>query len=70
MNNIKALREKVGISQTEMSKRLGITNDYLCMIENNRRSPSLKLSMALAAELKVTLDELFFTKKTNKMFIN
>ena len=63
MNIIKELREKAGISQTELAKRLHVTNDYLCMIENNRRSPSLKLAMSMAKEFDVKLDALFYANQ-------
>jgi len=47
--NMRLLREEVGISQSELARRIGRTPGYVCDIERGRRRPNLT-TLALIAE--------------------
>jgi transcriptional regulator with XRE-family HTH domain len=53
------LRERGEISQEELAFRAGLDRTYLSGIERGRRNPSLKSMQRIAAELGVSLDQVF-----------
>jgi transcriptional regulator with XRE-family HTH domain len=53
------LRERAEISQEELAFRAGLDRTYISGIERGRRNPSLKSMQRVAAELAVTLDQVF-----------
>jgi len=53
-------REIKGLSQGEVAMEIGVCKDYVCMIENNKRTPSLILAKRIADLLETTVDHLFF----------
>lgn len=55
---IGALRRKLGLSQAELARRLGISPSAMGMYEQGRREPSGTTLVALARELQVTTDYL------------
>lgn len=57
---IKKLRKQKGYTQEELGETLGITGDYVNMIENGRRTPGFKLAKKMADLFEMTVDELFF----------
>ena len=58
---IKALRVGQGIKTTEFAKELGISREYLRLIENGRaKNPSIELMKKIAAALNTTVQALFF----------
>ena len=52
---IRDLRREQGLSQEELARRCGVSRQNINAIENNKYDPTL----ALAAELRVRVDELF-----------
>ena len=52
---IRDLRREQGLSQEELARRCGVSRETINAIENNKYDPTL----ALAAELRVRVDELF-----------
>lgn len=52
---IRDLRREQGLSQEELARRCGVSRQTINVIENNKYDPTL----ALAAELRVRVDELF-----------
>lgn len=59
-DNIRYLREKMGISIKDLSELTGITSAYLSMIENNKRkNPSTEMLKKIANELNVDINQLF-----------
>lgn len=60
VNNIKHLREKQGISQAELSRRLGFSRSYMNRLENNKQQPNMITAMRIAEILNCSLDEIFF----------
>ncbi len=67
-NNVAQLRELKGEKQYETAKNLGITNDYLSMIERGDRTPGFKLAKKIADYFDSTIEEIFFNKGTNETF--
>ena len=66
MNLIKKGRMKMGYSQTEFADKLGITNDWLSRLENDKAYPSRKLALKISKELKVDFIDIFFNQQSNK----
>lgn len=59
---IKAVREKIGMSQTQLSKKSGISRATIWMLENGEdKITTTKTLSKLAEALNVTIDELFAT---------
>jgi len=52
---IKILRIKNGIKQKELAEILGISVNYLSLVENDKRTPSLSLMVNIANTLNVSL---------------
>lgn len=60
--NIKKYRKKRGLSQEQLSERLGITPNHLSVIETGVKFVSYKLLEKIIAELQVMPMSLFFTE--------
>ena len=67
-NNVAQLRELKGEKQYETAKNLGITSDYLSMIERGDRTPGFKL--AKIAGLDSTIEKFFLTRERTKRLKN
>lgn len=48
---LKNIREKKGLKQIDIANELNITESYYCMIENEKRNPSVKVAKAAGAML-------------------
>ncbi len=57
---VKKLRKEQGIKQTELADALGISYQYMSMIETGKRQLSLSLLVDLANHLGATTDELLY----------
>lgn len=57
---IRELRERAGILQADMARRIGVSASYLCRIESGVEAPGLTSPAVrgLAGQLKVSLDEI------------
>ena len=55
---IKALREKRGLSQQALADKAGLSRTYLARLETARQDPTLSTLEKLATALKVKLPEL------------
>lgn len=61
MNAIAKLRKELGLSQAELSRRSGVKQQTICMLETGKRkTPRLDTAAKLAAALNCTVDELLF----------
>jgi transcriptional regulator with XRE-family HTH domain len=52
---LRAIRERTGLTVTELAKRVGITQGSLSAIEKEARKPSSEVLVKLARELRVDL---------------
>lgn len=51
--NIKKFRSLADISQEELAKRIGLTRNYLSLIEGGKREPSISTLNRISKELKI-----------------
>lgn len=58
-NKIKIYRKSTGVSQENLSEKLGVSRQTINAIENDKYDPSLSLAFKLAKLFDVTVDELF-----------
>jgi putative transcriptional regulator len=58
-NSIRALREAAGLTQVELSRRIGVTRQTLIAIEQGKYSPTLELAFQIARVFGVSLDDVF-----------
>lgn len=58
-NYICSLREKKGLSQSELGEKLGVSNKAVSKWENGGAYPSTELMLPLAEVLGVTIEELY-----------
>lgn len=65
-NRIRMLRQGLALSQQELAERCGVTRQTINAIENCKYDPTLALAFRLAAELGVTVDELFTYHKEER----
>lgn len=59
---IKLLRIAAGLKQKDLADRISVSKNYLSLIENNKREPSLKFLKSLSRELNVPVG--FFLLET------
>ena len=51
--NIKERREQLGISQKELAEKVGISQSFLCDIEQGRSKPSIDTALKIAEALNI-----------------
>lgn len=56
--NLKAIRKRMKLTQTEMAERIGISQSYLADIEHNRKNISLAVVLRIAKGLNISVNEL------------
>lgn len=66
-NQIKALRQRRGITQEEMAQHLCITAQAISKWERNATTPDIAMLPAISAYFGVTIDELFALTDDTKM---
>ncbi len=66
MNKVREIREKKGMTQTELARRIRIGSPNLSAIERGRVVPWPKAKRALARVLKCSQDELFLVEQKGK----
>ncbi|PTJ92077.1 helix-turn-helix domain-containing protein [Staphylococcus simulans] len=57
--NIKQIRKRMNITQSELATKMGISQSYLSDIENGRKNPSIKTVKKLADSLGLSVTDLF-----------
>ena len=62
-SNIKTCRYRLGISQKELSEKLGVSASAVCNWEHDKRNPKITDLFMLAKILEVSVDELVFGRK-------
>ena len=67
-NKIKIYRKRTGVSQENLSEKLGVSRQTINAIENDKYDPSLSLAFKLAKLFDVTVDELFSWNKYEKIY--
>lgn len=65
--NIKDHREAHGMSETEMAKRLGISQSAIAMYEGGRRIPRDEIKIRIAMLFGVPVETIFYQKKSHEV---
>ena len=52
------LRNNRGMSQEQLAKLSGVTQQYIQLIESNKRTPSIRIAKKIAGALGVTVSDL------------
>jgi putative transcriptional regulator len=59
-NCLKETRSKNNLTQEELANAVGVTRQTIIAIEKGKFGPTVTLALALARELHVTVEELFW----------
>ena len=59
-NRVKSLRCNAGLTQEELGKKCGLSQNSISDIENYKTTPSIKNALDLAEALEVSVDKLFW----------
>nr|WP_278414424.1 helix-turn-helix transcriptional regulator [Mediterraneibacter faecis] len=63
LNRLKEYRSKLGINQTELGKRAGVSRQTISLIERGDYSPSVTLALKIAKICQVTVKDIFEYKE-------
>ena len=63
---MKFRRMDLGMSQTELAEKAGVTRQTIGLIESGDFNPSIKLCLAICRALGVTLNDLFWEDSYGK----
>jgi len=58
-NELKQFREKKGLTQEELAKRLEVTRQTIISIETGRYVPSIVLALKIAKFFKTNVEKIF-----------
>lgn len=73
-NRLSEFRGIVNVTQVDLGNELGVTSDYISIIERGKQNPGFKLAKKIAdyftAKLQyiVTVDDIFFPQSSNESF--
>lgn len=56
---LKQFREKAGLSQTELGKKVGLKQTTISQYESGSRTPNLTIAKRLSDALEISLDDFF-----------
>ncbi len=62
-NKVKQAREELGISQTDLGKRCGVSRQTISSIERGDYHPSVVLAIKIAALFNRKVEELFWLEE-------
>ena len=60
INRLKEYRAEMGINQSELGRRAGVSRQTISAIEKGDYNPTINLCISICIELGKTLDELFW----------
>lgn len=63
LNRLKDYRSRLGINQTELGKRTGVSRQTISLIERGDYSPSVTLALKLAKICNAAVEDLFEYKE-------
>src|SRR5690349_8943713 len=67
---IKFLRSAKGLKQSDLAKKVKVSTNYISLIENDKREPSLSFLRELASVLDIPVSLLFLELDMSKKEIN
>ena len=59
-DNLRQILAKKRISQDELAEKSGISQQYICKIENEKVNPSIYILFTIASSLNVTVNDLIY----------
>jgi len=69
-DNIKTLRNKLGMTQISFSKKIKVSQAYLSMLENGEYFPSLETLFKIEEKFGVNIMQLKLSKKEFNLVLN
>lgn len=63
LNRLKEYRSKLGINQTELGKRAGVSRQTISLIERGDYSPSVTLALKIAKICQIKVEDIFEYKE-------
>ena len=64
-NDVRELREALGLSQGALGQELGVSRQTINAIETGRYDPSLTLAILIARHFRSTVEEIFHVDATS-----
>ena len=58
-NNLAKLRKERNLTQAQLAKLVGVSRNFISMIESEKRTCSIKVLSQIAEKLKVKKDDIF-----------
>lgn len=58
-NDLRALRERLGLTQAQLAERVGVSRQTINAIETSRYNPTLPLAIRLARLMQRPVEEVF-----------
>lgn len=58
-NRMKELRERDGITQEQLSKKVGVSRQSIVAIETGKYNPSLELAFKIAKQFHCSIEDVF-----------
>ncbi len=65
-NNVKKLREELGLTQKELGEHVGVSRQAINAIETGKFDPSIWLAYDLARFFGISIEALFFFKEEDR----
>lgn len=65
LNRLKEYRSKLGINQTELGKRAGVSRQTISLIERGDYSPSVTLALKIAKICQVKVEDILYKEDEN-----
>ncbi len=59
-NNLKAARQKKGLSQSQLADMVGVSRNTISSIETGQFNPTAKLALVLCIALDAKFEDLFY----------
>lgn len=59
-NNLKSIRAKKGMTQTDLANRVGVSRNTISSIETEQFNPTAKLALILCIALDKKFEEVFY----------
>jgi len=59
---MKELREKLGITQEALAKKVDVTRQTILFLEKGKYNPSLRLAYRISQALNATIEDIFYFK--------
>lgn len=65
-NRMKELRERDGITQEQLSKKVGVSRQSIVAIETGKYNPSLELAFKILKEFECSIEDVFIYEEEDE----